>query len=87
MTVSVRLTGRAARWIRLVHDFGHLDQDGVDRLLIAVADLHAEQGGDPDGLVDLPSVRRAAAVMLTGPTHDDGQLPLILEEDWALLFS
>ncbi|MEQ1572125.1 MAG: hypothetical protein ABMA64_41235 [Myxococcota bacterium] len=87
MTVSVRLTGRAARWVQLVQDFGHLDQDGVNRLLVTVADLHAESGGDgKDAVVDLPLVRRAAAVMLTSVT-DDGQLPMILEEDWALLFS
>jgi hypothetical protein len=86
MTVTVRLSGRAARWIRLLQDFGHLDQEGTDRLLIAVADLHAETGGADDALVDLPEVRRAAALILTG-APDDGQLPMILEEDWQLLFS
>lgn len=84
MTVSVRLTGRAARWVRLLQDFGHLDSDGVDRLLVAVADLHAELGGGRDGWVDLPLVRRAAAVLLCS---SDGQLPPILEEDWPLLFA
>jgi hypothetical protein len=86
LTVSVRLTGRASRWVQLLQDFGHLDQEGVDRLLIAVADLHAESGGAPDAWVDLPTVRRAAAVLLANPP-DDGHLPLILEEDWPLLFS
>lgn len=85
MTVSVRLTGRATRWVHLLQDFGHLDLDGVDRLLIAVADLHAELGGPPGGWIDLPVVRRAAAMLLTAT--DDGQLPAILEEDWQLLFS
>lgn len=84
MTVSVRLTGRATRWVHLLQDFGHLDQDGVDRLLITVADLHAELGGAAEGWVDLPLVRRAAALVLTA--SDDGSLPLILEEDWPLLF-
>jgi hypothetical protein len=84
MVTVVRLTGRAARWVQLVQDFGHLDQDGVDRLLIAVADLHAE-GMGTDGLIDLPAVRRAAAILLAHPP-DDGELPLILEEDWPLLF-
>ncbi|MEQ1506228.1 MAG: hypothetical protein ABMB14_28610 [Myxococcota bacterium] len=85
MRVSVRLTGRAARWVHLLHDFGHLDDQGVDRLLIAVADLHAELGGADEGWIDLPLVRRAAAVLLTA-TREDGLLPLILEEDWPLLF-
>ena len=86
MTVSVRLTGRAARWIHLLHDFGHLDGESVDRLLIAVADLHAELGGEPDAWIDLPLVRRAAAVLLL-TLRDDGSMSMILEEDWPLLFS
>jgi hypothetical protein len=84
VTVSVRLTGRATRWVRLLQDFGHLDSDGVDRLLVAVADLHAEGGGGREGWVDLPLVRRAAAALLCGP---DGQISPILEEDWPLLFA
>jgi hypothetical protein len=72
------------RWIHLLQDFGHLDADGVDRLLITVADLHAELGGAKDGWIDLPLVRRAAAMILTA--RDDEPLPIILEEDWPLLF-
>lgn len=82
-TISVRLTGRAARWVRLLQDFGHLDSDGVDRLLVTVADLHAETGGGTEGLVDLPLVRRAAAALLC----NDEPLSPILEEDWSLLFA
>lgn len=86
MTVSVRLTGRAARWIHLLHDFGHLDTESVDRLLIAVADLHAELGGESGEWIDLALVRRAAAVLLM-TSRDDGSMSMILEEDWPLLFS
>ncbi|MEZ4241303.1 MAG: hypothetical protein R3F59_35125 [Myxococcota bacterium] len=81
--MTVRLTGRATRWVHLLQDFGHLDMDGVDRLLVTAAELHAEMGGPADGWVDLPLVRRAAALVLT--SQDDGSLPLILEEDWPLL--
>ena len=84
MTPSVRLTGRAARWVHLLQEFGHLDHDGIDRLLITIADLHLEMGGADGGWVDLPLVRRAAAVVLT--SNDEGVLPMILEEDWPLLF-
>ena len=85
MAISVRLTGRAARWVQLLQDFGHVDHDGADRLLVAVAELHAELGGADGAVVDLPLVKRAAA-MLFAPQADE-PMPLILEEDWPLLFS
>lgn len=84
MAITVRLTGRAARWVQLLLDFGHVDPDGADRLLVAVAELHAEEG-DAESLADLPLVKRAAA-MLFAPDGDE-PLPGILEEDWPLLFS
>ena len=84
MPVSVRLTGRAARWVQLLQDFGHVDHDGADRLLVAVAELNAGSG-EGEVLVDLPAVRRAAA-LLFAPDRDE-PLPAILEEDWPLLFS
>lgn len=86
MTVSVRLTGRAARWVHLLHDFGHLDTEGLDRLLIGVADLHAELGGENGAWVDLPLVRRAAAMQLM-TAQEQSPMSMILEEDWPLLFS
>lgn len=87
MPVSqVRLTGRAARWAQLLLDFGHLDAAGLDRLLVAAAELHAEAGGAPGGLVDLPLLRRAAAILLF-PADPDQPSPAILQEDWPLLFS
>ncbi|MCA9491192.1 MAG: hypothetical protein KC621_14780 [Myxococcales bacterium] len=76
--------GRAARWLRLLQDFGHLDADGQDRLLVAVAELAAESGHPPDLPVGLDLVRRAAAILLL---PDDLPMSQILEEDWPLLFS
>lgn len=82
--VAVSLSGRAARWIQLLQEFGHLDAGGADRLIVAAADLHAELGV-PGDRIDLGTVRRAAAMVLfpTGP-HDPSP---VLEDDWPLLFS
>ena len=41
---TVRLSGRGARFVQLLHDFGHIDAEGADRLLVAVAELHTELG-------------------------------------------
>lgn len=84
--LQVRLTGRAARWVQLLQDFGHLDATGVDRLAVAVAELHAEAGGRDGDLVDLPMLKRAAAMLLF-PSSPDEPSPAILQEDWPLLFS
>ncbi len=79
---SVRLTGRAARYVYLLRDFGHLDEQGVDQLLLSIAD------GEGDGhgvLVDVGVVRRHAATMLfVDFSADDAG---ILADDWTMLFS
>ena len=82
--VAVNLSGRAARWIQLLQEFGHVDPQGADRLIVAAADLHAELGV-PGDRIDLATVRRAAAMVLFpgGP----GAPSPVLEEDWPLLFS
>lgn len=82
--ITIRLTGRAARWVRLLQDFGHLDSEAVDRLLIGIADLYPEATLPPGELIDLPVVRRAAAVILSA---NAAPLSPILEEDWPLLFA
>jgi len=82
---TVRLSGRGARFVQLLHDFGHIDSEGADRLLVAVAELHTELGGELDEPADVDLVRRAAA-MLFAPPGEDSISPL-LEEDWPLLFS
>jgi hypothetical protein len=81
----VAITGRATRWLKLLEDFGHLTPEAMDRLYIGVAELAAQSGHPPAEPVDLPLVRRAAAIVLA-PTTDE-PLPVLLEEDWPLLFS
>lgn len=84
----VRLTGRAWRWVQLVRDFGHLDDESVDRLSMGVAELHPRIEGSSLGhpaSVDVRLVQRAAAVMLFSPDSEGG--PPLLEEDWPILFS
>lgn len=84
-TGMVVLSGRAARWLKLVEEFGHLGPEGMDRLYVGIAELAAETGHPPDAPVDLELVRRAAAMVLA-PVGDE-PMPQILEEDWPLLFS
>jgi hypothetical protein len=84
--VTIRLTGRAHRWVGLLQEFGHLDTEGADRLLVAVAELHADMGGEDGAIVDLPLVRRAAAMLLV-PTELPEGLPALLDDDWPLFFS
>ncbi len=84
----VRLTGRAQRWLRLVQDFGHIDDGRIEDLLVQLADAGPASGAE--GIVDLPVLRRAAAVMLFGD-GDAQQLRDLekgpLAEDWLFLFS
>jgi hypothetical protein len=96
-TVTIRLTGRASRWVSLLQEFGHIDTDGADRLLVAVAELHADMGGADGALVDLPLVRRAAAMLLVpvdpgaevppDPQATPAGIPALLDDDWPLFFS
>ncbi len=86
MPMSSKLTGRAARWIQLVEDFGHVGSEDVDRLLVGVSELApdaAEATLEHPARVDERLLRRAAAIMLFGNTIDSPAL----EEDWDLLFS
>lgn len=78
---SVRLTGRASRFLQLLQDYGHLDERGVDHVLLGLAELVGTQEG---ALVDLPMVRRMAAATLFGPEDDPEG---VLSEDWPFLFS
>lgn len=79
------LTGRAVRWLKVLEDFGHLAPDGVDRLYVGIAEVAAQSGHPTDRPIDLPLVRRAAAIVLAPPA--DEPLPPLLDEDWPLLFS
>jgi hypothetical protein len=77
----VRLTGRAARYLQILQDFGHLDDEQVARVVLAVPGAT----GRRLPLADLPDVRRAAASLLFD--RSQGELDGVLAEDWPLLFS
>ena len=81
--LRARITGRAARWLELVKDYGHLDDEALDALLVAIAD---DFGEVDEALVDLPAIRRIAAEVLfeRSPEGEDGDD--VVAEDWALLF-
>ena len=81
--LRARITGRAARWLELVKDYGHLDEEALDMLLVEIAD---DFGEPVEALVDLPVVRRIAAELLfdRSPEGEDGDD--VVAEDWALLF-
>jgi hypothetical protein len=85
--LRVRLTGRAARFLGVLRDFGHIDDARETELYIALAEL----AGDPNEVVvDLPIVRRVAAAVLFGhgsPEILDDIEEGVLSEDWPLLFS
>ena len=78
----IQLTGRATRFVQMLRDFGHLDDEAVNRLLLGAADLQAPGVVGP---VDLPEVRRAAAMLL----FPEGEVPQgsLLLADWPILFS
>ena len=79
--LRARLTGRAARFVHLLQDYGHLDEAQTDELLIAIA----EEAGDVE-VLDLPIVRRVAASWLF-EAHPEGEDGVdVLAEDWPFLF-
>ena len=80
----VRITGRAARFLRMLVDLGHLDDDGADRLVLAISDA---RGGPVEVLVDLPTVRRLSAVLLFERAGDGTAQGRLVDQEWPLLFS
>ncbi len=81
--LKTRLTGRAARWLTLLRDYGHLDEALLDALFAAMAD---ELGQSREALVDVHDVQRLAARLLfdRSPEGEDGTD--VIAEDWSLLF-
>ena len=82
---SVRLTGRAARFIQLLQDYGHLDEGSIDQIVVALAET---AGSSRESTVDLPQVKRVAAMTLFshhGESLDEAHS--VLAQDWPLLFS
>lgn len=80
---QLQLTGRAARFVFLLRDFGHIDESGVDRLMLGASDLRSADVVGPLTLVD---VRRAASVLLFGEKEAEMDKGL-LAADWPILFS
>lgn len=78
---QIRLTGRAARFVELLGEYGHLDTEALNRVLLGAAELDPSGGAEP---VDVDVVRRAAAMVLF-PSLEVGDAALV--EDWPLLFS
>ena len=79
----VRVTGRAAKFVALLQEYGHLDDEGAEDVLVDVAEFL----GTPKGRkVDLADVRRFAASALFDTEGGDAG-PAALSEDWPLLFS
>lgn len=83
--LRVRLTGRAMRFLWLLQDFGHLDEDRLNEIFIGLADIAGNTKEQP---VDLPLVRRVAAAVLFGQGENLRDIESgVLAEDWPLLFS
>lgn len=78
---EVRLTGKAARFLQILQDFGHLDEEAAMRLLLDI-EPSSLLGDD---IADLDDARRAVAIALF--ERHDGEIGGILGEDWPLLFS
>ena len=78
---QIRLTGRAARFVELLGEYGHLDTEALNRVLLGAAELDMTGGAEP---VDVDVVRRAAAMVLF-PALEIGDAALV--EDWPRLFS
>lgn len=77
--IDVRLTGKSERYVKLLQQYGHLDEDGVNRLLLAVSEVV----GNERRPVELPMLRRIAAMILINEAKSEA----LLEADWEMLFS
>lgn len=86
MLISSKLTGKAARWLRLLEDFGHLEGEDIDRLLVGAAELSpraADASMARPAPIDERLLRQAAAIMLFAHVEESPALA----EDWPLLFT
>lgn len=78
----VRIEPRAARYLQLLVEFGHLEPNAMEDAVMAASELYP----DGRGPVPLSAVKRVAATMLAqenGPTVGGTD---ILSQDWPLLF-
>lgn len=85
--LRIRLTGRAQRFLHVLQDFGHIDDTRMNELLMRVAEV---SGTEEEAPVDLPMVRRVAAIVLFGRGNVEAIDEIekgVLSEDWPLMFS
>lgn len=80
--VVTRIEPRAARYLELLVEFGHLDARAVEEILLDASDTYAGSGKP----IPLAAVQRHAAMVLVNerapvPGGED-----ILSQDWPLLF-
>ena len=78
----MQLTGRAAHFVGLLREFGHLDEETIHGVVIQASEFVAEAGGDK---VDIDVIRRICALTLFG-IHG-GVSEGVLVQDWPMLFS
>ena len=78
---AVRISGRAVRFLELLQEYGHLDNEGLNRVLLGAGEV---DGAPLAGRVDVAEARRAAAMVLFHAADPDNGA---LAEDWPLLFS
>lgn len=76
-----RVDPRAARYLELLVEFGHLEQREVERVLLSAAESWSGPGPVP-----LQTVQRVASSMLVSDASPAEGGSDILSADWPLLF-
>lgn len=78
--VVARLEGRAARFLGLMVDLGHVDPLSLDEIIAKVAPF-----ADDDKVIRYDTIRAFVASYLFAV--NTGAVPLAVEDDWKLMFS
>lgn len=77
-----RIEPRAARYLELLVEFGHLEPRVVEEIILDASDAYAATGLP----IPLSAVQRLAALELVGESTPSPGGTDILSEDWPLLF-
>jgi len=81
------LTPDAGSLLDLMRDLGHVDEVSMRPIVEALAE-GPTAARDPDGLVDLPTLRRAiAATLFEAAEGMNSEQTTLLEREWRLLFA
>lgn len=75
-------TGRAARFVQLLQDFGHLSAEASDTVLLGGVEFEDQL---LQGVLPLDDAKRMAAVLLF--VQRSGSEEGVLSQDWPILFS